>query len=446
MRQLTVMQARSTEQCYNNPMAIRFIRLMKRNVSGSRGIVVKPMTMFRGVKDDVANVAIDKARRDWAESHCHYNGSLTMAQIEKLNIGTMVRAGEFINIVHFTGKYGVQLEVIDPELLDITRNQIEHNNNVTRMGVERTASGKIVRYWFREMDYLGGYTTGTFGAGRTYSISAANVIHCFDYEFPSQSRGIPRMYSALVKMKMLAGFDEAALVAARAGASKMGFIKEDMSKERGEDYQGNQIQDFDAGSIERIDHDDDFIPFDPKYPHEFYAPFTKKHQRDVSMGFDLSYASMTGDLADTNYSSIRWGGLDERDAYEDQQELFISCFTRPLHKLFIRQAILKGAIRTERGVPLGRPVTEYYEALIRGRRWAWVDPAKEMSAAEKAVQMKVKSRAQIIRDRGDDPEEVWAEIEAETERFGEYNGNAPVALEQPNQPTSTEDDDDAEED
>lgn len=440
IQQLSVMQARSSEQCYNNPLARRFIRLMRRNISGSKGIIIKPKSTFNGRLDDVANDAIQLAEEDWRENHCHYNGHMTMAQIEKLNIATMVRCGEFVNILHFTGKYGVQLEVIDPELLDVTRNQIESNGDITRLGVQRTKAGKITHYWFREQDYYGNFSHGTFGNGRVYSRPARFVMHCFDHEYPSQSRGIPAMYSAIVRLKMLDGFDEAALVAARAGASKMGFIKEDLSKERETDYEGSQIQDFDAGSIERIDHEDDFIEFDPKYPHEFYAPFTKKHQRDIAMGFDVSYASMTGDLSDTNYSSIRWGGLDERDAFEEYQELFIACFRRPLYKEFIKNAILRSQIKTNRGLPLSRPVTEYYTALIRGRRWPWVDPAKEMAAAEKAVQMKVKSRAQIIRDRGDDPEETWSEIEDENARLGDLL-TSQTPQEQNNEQEDEEDED-----
>jgi capsid protein len=71
--------------------------------------------------------------------------------------------------------------------------------------------------------------------------------------------------------------------------------------------------------------------------------------------------------------------------------------------------------------PLRRPVNEYLPAHFQGRRWAWVDPQKDGFANQLAIQQRLKSRSQIIREQGDDPDEVFracAQDEAKLRELG----------------------------
>jgi len=54
-------------------------------------------------------------------------------------------------------------------------------------------------------------------------------------------------------------------------------------------------------------------------------------------------------------------------------------------------------------------------AHYQGRRWAWVDPQKDGNANKLAIDNRLKSRSQIMRESGDDPESVWREIQHEEE-------------------------------
>jgi capsid protein len=46
-----------------------------------------------------------------------------------------------------------------------------------------------------------------------------------------------------------------------------------------------------------------------------------------------------------------------------------------------------------------------------------------MSAHEKAIALGLKSRSEIIREQGRDPDDVWREIQAENEKMAEMGIN-----------------------
>ena len=410
---LTSMRARSREQVINNPVGRRFSRLMKRNVVGPLGIQIQAKSQMNGTLDNRANDAIESGLKDWGQRYADYGGMLSFVEMQRLAIATCVSDGEVILQRHpMSGPYGIQYSFIDPELLDVTRNQQETNGNITRLGVEYNQRKTPVRYWFREVDPQGNYYSGS-----TYTLEANQIYHCYIPEWVDQARGIPWTHSSLFRLKMLDGYDISAITAARGGAAKMGFITgESSGKYVGdeEDDEGNVISDFEAGIIEELPEGKDFKSFDPNYPHEQYGPFTKKAMRDVGVGFDMSYPSLSGDLEGANYSSIRWGGLDEREMYIEIQNWFIRSFVAPIYEEWLRFAIPREAIKIGTA-PLTRPIGEYLPAHYQGKRWSWVDPDKEMKANQSAIDNKLKSRSAIIRDMGEDPDTVWQEIAKENE-------------------------------
>jgi capsid protein len=52
---------------------------------------------------------------------------------------------------------------------------------------------------------------------------------------------------------------------------------------------------------------------------------------------------------------------------------------------------------------------------FQARRWEWIDPAKDVKADVEAIDNLIKPRSQVIRERGRDPREVYAEIAADIE-------------------------------
>src|SRR5689334_9547360 len=76
-----------------------------------------------------------------------------------------------------------------------------------------------------------------------------------------------------------------------------------------------------------------------------WSEFTRLMLRGIAMGTNASYATLSGDLRDVNFSSLRQGVLDERDGWRVLQAFAIGHFCRPLFRAWLPMAITTGACR-----------------------------------------------------------------------------------------------------
>ena len=422
---LQALRARSREQYRNNDYARRFVRMCKNNIVGPNGIVLQArVTDPDGTPDRLASEAIEQAWRDWS-LECDAAGQLTLAEMERLIIATVAIDGEVLVRRVPAGAYGFRLQLIDPELLDIRLNGHASNGNRIRMGVEMDKAGRPVAYHLLEEPadlYQSSYRVG----GRHERVPAEDMIHLYLHEAIGQTRGVPWMASALVRMKHLSAYEEAAVVAARVGASKMGFFKASEPADASqladdEDLDtGEFIQEADPGAFDVLPEGYDFVSFNPDYPHQQFGDFVKATLRGIASGLGVAYNALANDLEGVNYSSIRAGVLEEREEWKVLQNWLIDHFMRPVYLAWLDTQLALGTIKVPTKAGGMKPldparVAKYRAVTFQARRWAWVDPQKDMAAAEQAIALGVKSRSEIIRDMGRDPDEVWNEIARENE-------------------------------
>lgn len=423
--QLRPLRARSRDLVRLSPFGKRFLQTVKSNVVGPNGVTVQSQSMFRGEPDKAANDAIEKAWSLWCQNYCDHLGRHTFVDLQNLIIGCAAQDGEFLVRKRIVGNSRLSLQVIDPELLDVEKNELGKDGTEIRLGVEYDKEGRRVRYHFRKKTHP---VAGGYDNYERYSLPAEGIIHGFITEWPDQSRGVPWMHAALERSKHLDKYDEAAIVNARSNAAAMGFLKSspgDEPYEGDEEWGDDTLEQFEAGTIKDIG-DRDFVSFDGNYPHQMYAAFVKRQLQSIASGLGISYHSLSGDLEGVNYSSIRAGVLEDREVFKGLQNWFIRSFIRPVYEEWLGLEHMAGRIRiAPRGggqpIALRRPVEEYMPAHFQGRRWAWVDPQKDGYANQLAIQQRLKSRSQIIREQGDDPDEVFracAQDEAKLAELG----------------------------
>jgi lambda family phage portal protein len=136
----------------------------------------------------------------------------------------------------------------------------------------------------------------------------------------------------------------------------------------------------------------------------------------------VSYASLSGDLSQVNFSSIRAGVLPEQDFWMDVQEWLKDRFYSVVYRDWVEQAVLHKTIRIG-ATPLKlERIDQYEQAKYNGRRWKYVDPIKEVNAERLQHKGMLKSISQTIRERGDEPEEVFKEIAEDIERVAKEIG------------------------
>jgi lambda family phage portal protein len=182
--------------------------------------------------------------------------------------------------------------------------------------------------------------------------------------------------------------------------------------------------------------------FDPNHPNSAYAAFIKAVLRGIASGLGVSYNTLANDLEGVNFSSIRTGVLEDREAWKARQVWMIENVVSPIFRRWLRAGLLSGAISMDRGSRLSSANFDKLVAhTFQGRRWPWVDPQKDMNANTMAVAERFRSRSDVIRELGDDPAEVWAEIAAENELLEEL-GIKPAPVVPGDDPADDEENDD----
>lgn len=430
-RDLRTLRARSRAQGESDPYARRFLQMCRSHVIGPDGIRLQArLTRPDGTLDQAANQAIETAWKRWGRAEfCHMQQQIGLAEFQRQAIATIAEDGEcLIRLItgRQAGPYGLALQFIDVERLDVKLDrEATRTQNAIRMGVEIDDWQRPVAYWFSSAE--GDY----YYAGRQYiRIPAAEIIHAF---LPFRSgawRGVPWNATALVRLHMLDGYEDAALVNARAGANNVGFfLTEDglaPMGEEGPDLHQLEVSSESGEYLTLPGSVRDFKAFSSEYPSGEFPTFVKQILRGVSAGLGVSYHALSGDLESVNFSSGRLGAMEDREMWKALQNWFIDTVMTRLFNVWIESALLKRQIP---GVDILRLDEIQRAATWQPRRWQHIQPREEMAANELALKLRLRSRSEIIRETGNDPDDVWREIEAENQTLTAL-GIDP-ALEQP---------------
>jgi lambda family phage portal protein len=412
------LRERSRDLVQNNDYAKNAQRVITNNVVG-QGITMQAAVKMRrgGRMDDTTNGAIEAAWERWKrKQHCHTGGTLGFADIERQIMDAMPGAGEvFIRLVRqsFGGsRVPLALEVIEADRLDVDKNEnARGTGNEIRMGVERDQWGRPVAYHFKR-EHPGDVPFGAGAVDNTeVRVPAKDVLHLFKSERPGQTRGAPWLATAIMRMHHLAGFTEAEVIAARAEACRMGFITspEDDAMQDGE-QDGQAIAQFEPGRIERLQPGEQYQEAKPTRPGGQFEPFVRAMLRSMAAGIGVSYASLSRDYSDANYSSSRLALLDDRDNWRVLQAWMIENFHRPVFDEWLDLAVLSGELQLN-GYETNPEAFRAVRWIPRG--WNWVDPVKEIAAYKEAVRCGFTTLADVVGQQGGDLEDVMQQRQRE---------------------------------
>lgn len=425
---LRALRARSREAAQSDDHMVYFLGLVEANIIGSTGIVVDPRPKrAAGTLDRRTAKSLETEwRRQCERGAWDVTGQLSRLAFESLGARTVAQDGEVLIRIHEgdpESRTGFAVEMIDAEALDVDYNALLPNGNVVRMGVEMTPRRRPVAYHlFSEPAHLWGYAS-TYSAAQRVRVPADQILHVFLPRWVWGSRGVPWAHTALRRARMLTGYEEAAITAARLAAAKSAAyvaipdIAPPGSGPQGEQQaDGSFSQAIEPGMMEQVPYGWDLKALDWGWPNTDHGAFVKAALRGIACGLGVSYNALANDLEGVSYSSLRSGALQERDLWMRLQVWWIEWVTAPLYQRWAAYAIRTGQVAMANGqsLPLDRlaPLTE---ATYQGRRWPWVDPLKDGQANELAVKSRTRSISSIIREAGGEPEEVWMELAEDLE-------------------------------
>ena len=408
---LRTIRARARLDAQNVDHVRGFLNMVVANVVGRTGVVLQSKArMGNGKADKRLQTVIEEHWNNWGKlGVCDVTGQFSWAMLQRQAIRSAARDGEAIYRIAygFDNPYAFALQEIDPECLDINFNQSrERNRPEIRMGVEFDQWRRPVAYWLT--DEPGINSGGVQNVSTRERVPAKEIIHLFLPEWTWQSRGVPWAATSLSRLHVLSSYEDAEVAAASVSARKLGFYK--TSPEAPPEYleQNAEPKAFDlgVGEFEQLPPYTEFQGWDPQHPSTAYGDFVKACLRSVATGLGISYNTLANDLEGVNYSSLRQGALQERDLWMTMQDWFVESFCQRVFDKWIEQSLVNGILDE---FP-GRKIAEARRVTWQPRRWQWVDPLKEMEANTAAVALRTKSISGIIREQGQDPDQVWEEL------------------------------------
>jgi lambda family phage portal protein len=408
---LRLLRARSREMVRDNAHAKNAVRIVQNNVVGVGIGFQSQVVNARGKLNAPVNDQIEKAWSAWCEKKtCHTAGLLGLPDMLRVAMGQIVEAGEVIlrkvRQPFGGGTIPFALEVIEADrLMDQFQTAQAPNGNAIRMGVEVDQWGRPVAYWFYPT-HPGDYQFRSFEASKFLRIPADEIIHLYIIDRWPQTRGVPWFHSVLKRINDMKGYSEAEIVAARASANIVGFIKSEAGVMPDDTQNGQRIIDAEPGTFKQLLPGEDFTGFNPSRPNAALEPFMRYMLREMAAGVGTSYESLSRDYSQSNYSSSRLALLDDRDLWRVIQGWLIRNCLVDIQREWLAAAVLAGKVTA---LDYFSSPEKYQRSRWKPRGWSWIDPTKEVSAYRMAVRAGFMTVADVISQTngGSDAEDVF---------------------------------------
>jgi lambda family phage portal protein len=389
----------------DNDYFIGFLKKLDANVIGTHGLKLQADAKnAQGEHNEPLNRKVEDAWKDWCRKrNCDVTGQQSMRDIASLFLRTVATDGEGLIrlVVDPTSPYMLKLQMLDVDWLDedynSTADQSPTGNRIV-MSVEVDQYDKPVAYWFTDPRWS---TVSVPGMklvplqSRRLRVPADQIIHRFLKERAGQLRGITWAHSAVLTMNQLDGFDEAELIGARVGASNMAFVSPPAPLDGGSGEAAGIDTEVAPGQVLELPAGYTVHEFDPKRPQD--TDFSRRLLRKVATALGVSYPTLTSDLSEVNFSSIRAGTIEEREIW------------RMLHVWLgeqLYQDIYEKFMMFNSSLVPATMLEKVMYPCWRGRGFEWVDPLKDVNADVTAINRGLKTLTESLAERGQDFEET----------------------------------------
>lgn len=398
------------------------------------------------------NDAIESAWCDWARADtCHTGGTLHFADFERAALGEVFEAGEVFIRLHRQpfgrGPIPLALELIEGErIADDYEIKPPAGAQVT-LGIEHDSFGRPTAYYIHSGHPSELHVSPNQRRDSIQRVPADQILHLRLVDRWPQVRGVPWLHAAITRLNQLGEFEEAAVIAARIGASKVGFFEDPDGTSAladGEELDGTPSMTVEAGEFTQLPPGYKFTSWDPAYPNDSFDPFTRACLRGIAAGVGVSYESLSRDYSQSNYSSSRLALLDDRDLWRMLQQWWIRAFRQPLHREWLQAAVLSRAVAIDT-LDYALERAKFEAVKFKPRGWGWVDPTKEVEAYRQAERAGYTTKSDIIAATGGgmDIEDVIATRRRELDMLAEADLTTDTTSDpaQPATPATSEDDD-----
>lgn len=401
----------------NTSIGARYAQHVVDQVVGT-GLSPKTFIMKGGKLDTETNTMLENAFWRWAGSQKRFsrNGKLNFLELLKMCEKERVMGGEAFVVLHDEGR-DLQVSVLGADKCDWTDCRKLDNGNTVYQGIEYDSETiRPVAYWFRRYDLF----TQTF-TGEKYRVEAEKVLHYYIPATAEALRGVTDFLPVIKDIAHMDAFRETAIIQKRIAASSMGFIERPKAEgndfDTGEDEDNYQppsvVTDFEPGTIQELEAGATIKSIQATQGGDDFDKFNEAMLTAVSMGLSSYKTALTGDTSSVNYSAARFGALMERNRFKGNQDRLIDIVVMPLFEAFLNHAVLHSLVN----IRMTQIDNIILNTTVIRPKYESVDPIKDINAEVMLIEKGLKSRSAVIMERGEDPVQVFKEIEAEKEHI-----------------------------
>jgi lambda family phage portal protein len=272
--------------------------------------------------------------------------------------------------------------------------------------VEFDPLGRRAAYWLFP-EHPGADMFG--GSPASVRIRAENILHVFHQARPGQVRGYSWFSPVLLKMKDYDEYDDAQLMKQKIAAC-LAVLTSDVdgtAPPLGTSDGGQPaIDSLEPGMILNVPPGRSVSVVDPPRVNEF-RDYSQVTLRAIATGLGVTYEDLTGDYTGMPFSAARMSRLSH---YDDVQEWRWQTLIPQMCNPVWAWAMQVMQIMSIAGDPAPR-------AEWTAPPMPMIDPSQEGLAYQRNIRTGIITLSESIRERGYDPEQVFAEMAADNKKL-----------------------------
>lgn len=412
IRDLPMLRARSRDQMRNAPVALGALNTSVNHVVGT-GLTYTPAidAKFLRLDEVQAEQWQDGTKRRfaaWATSlDCDIARRLNFYGLQELAFRSMLESGDTFVLTPRIARAGASARLA-LQLIEADRicNPNRTADSATLIdGVEIDAgTGEAIAYQVARNhpgDYLTAGNQWDRIAARGSSTGRRNVLHLFKPLRPGQIRGVPWISPILEPLKQLNRWTDAELNAAVISGMFATFIKMDpdafdslfdddakgaivnkSSSWSGEMESGKAINLLPGESIESST---------PGRPNPAFDPFWTAMVRQIGMALEMPFEVLTMHFQ-SSYSAARAALLMAWKGFRSRRDMLATYLCQPVFELWLADEVAEGRINAPGFFVSDITRAAWCAAIWTGDGPGSIDPAKEVDAAQKRVDLGISTK------------------------------------------------------
>lgn len=335
-------------------------------------------------------------------------GGADLPEFLRRVVRTVIAHGDAFVRLLTTDAGELRLQLLASEQVDASRNAEQPGGVRDINGIRVGPQGEVIGYWVLPAApdlWLGMISPSVL-------IPASEILHVRDPRHAGSVRSVSWFAAVGTTILNLSRLEDGLLEKMRVSALWSAFITDPEGQSGfGEGKSDPQtIEGITPGSM-RILPPGCGIEF-PDMPGTEGAPELLRHLlRSVAAGLGIPYEILCADLSSTNFSSAKMGSETFRRRVKSLQgSMLVSRLLAPTWRRLVAVEILAGRLRAPGFV--SNPDAFYAVTFLFPQPQS-IDPEKDATADQILLANRIKSREQIIAERGRDIRDVDREIDAD---------------------------------